>query len=74
LGQEILAAAQIHNATALRACLRELGNSFGVGQPLIDRLRAAARSYDMKTIVAILSDGIATSEQDLGAESSRGMA
>jgi len=70
-GQEILAAARIHDATALRACLRELGTSFGVGQPPIDRLRAALRTYDMRTIVAILSDRISTSEPSFGAASSR---
>jgi spore coat polysaccharide biosynthesis protein SpsF (cytidylyltransferase family) len=66
-----LAAARIHNATTLRACLRELGTSFanGNGHPLVDRLRAALRAYDMKTIVALLSDRMAASESGFGAES-----
>ncbi|HWZ92353.1 MAG TPA: CHASE domain-containing protein, partial [Polyangiaceae bacterium] len=66
---EILAAARIHNATTLRACLRELGTSFAHGHPLIDRLRAALRAYDMRTIVALLSDRMAASESGFGAES-----
>jgi CheY-like chemotaxis protein len=67
LRQEILAAARIHNATTLRACLRELG-SFAGGHPLVDRLRVALRAYDMKTIVALLSDRMAASEPGFGTE------
>jgi signal transduction histidine kinase/FixJ family two-component response regulator len=74
LRQEILAAARSHNATSLRACLRELGTSFAGGHPLVDRLRTALRSYDIKTIVALLSDRIAASESGFGAESPQSVA
>jgi CheY-like chemotaxis protein len=70
----ILEAARLHNATALRSCLRELGTSLAVGQPRIDRLRAALRTYDMRTIFAILSERAATTASDLGAEPARGVA
>jgi signal transduction histidine kinase/FixJ family two-component response regulator len=74
LRQEILAAARIHNATKLRACLRELGPSCAGGHPLLDRLHAASRAYDMRAIVALLSDRVSVSESGFGARSPQSVA
>jgi signal transduction histidine kinase/CheY-like chemotaxis protein len=62
LRHEILEAARIHNATALRASLKELCSSAAGGHPLVDQLRAALRAYDMRTIVALLSERATTTE------------
>jgi signal transduction histidine kinase/DNA-binding NarL/FixJ family response regulator len=70
LREEILAAARSHNATTLRACVRELGTSFAASHPLVDRLRTALRAYDMRAIVDLLSDRM-PSESSFAAESAQ---
>jgi hypothetical protein len=51
----ILDAARVHNATALRACLRELVALDVAGWPSVDSLDQALRAYDMHSIVTLVS-------------------
>jgi CheY-like chemotaxis protein len=51
----ILDAASVHNATALRACLRELAALDLADRPSVDSLDQALRAYDMHSIVALVS-------------------
>jgi signal transduction histidine kinase/CheY-like chemotaxis protein len=55
LRQRILGAARVHNATALRACLRELVALDVAGWPSVDSLDQALRAYDMHSIVTLVS-------------------
>jgi signal transduction histidine kinase/CheY-like chemotaxis protein len=57
LRQRILEAARLHNATALRACLRELTALEAAGRPSVDSLDRALRAYDMQSIVSLVSSG-----------------
>jgi signal transduction histidine kinase/FixJ family two-component response regulator len=55
LRRRILDAARVHNATALRACLRELASLGVAGRPSVDSLDRALRAYDMHSIVTLVS-------------------
>jgi signal transduction histidine kinase/CheY-like chemotaxis protein len=55
LRRRILEAARINNATALRTCVRELTALEAMGRPTPPSLHEALRSYDMRSIVAMLS-------------------
>ncbi len=55
LRRRILDAARVHNATALRACLRELEALDVAGRPSVDSLDRALRAYDMRSIVTLVS-------------------
>jgi signal transduction histidine kinase/CheY-like chemotaxis protein len=55
LQAQIREAAHIHNATALRACLRELEQLGPPQRVHLERLRHALRSYDMRAIASVLS-------------------
>jgi hypothetical protein len=50
LRRRVLDAARIHNATALRSCLRELAALGPVHRCLVDRLRRALKAYDMAAV------------------------
>jgi hypothetical protein len=55
LRSRIRQAAIIHNATALRSCLREVEELGAAQRPWLDLLRRALQSYDMQAIVSFVS-------------------
>jgi signal transduction histidine kinase/CheY-like chemotaxis protein len=55
LRDRIRAAALVHNATGLRSCFREVEELGPAQRPRLDLLRRALQSYDMQTIVSVVS-------------------
>jgi signal transduction histidine kinase/CheY-like chemotaxis protein len=67
LRRRIVEAARQHNATALRACLRELTALDPAGRPSLDSLDRAFRAYDMPLILTLMSGDAPGAMADSGA-------
>ncbi len=55
LRERIRQAAENHNATVLRSCLREVEDLGPAQRPWLDPLRRAMQAYDMKAIAAVVA-------------------